>query len=101
MEYCEQEYKDYADIFDGGDEPEDETEEEKAERLKEDEKHKANSWNLFIYTLIQGDFSKLESILNSNYRMALWFKSVERGNKKIREYYDYGRYNIRDYSQQK
>ena len=102
MEYCEQEYRDYNHLFDGGDEEiEGETEEEREQRLKEEEGHRRNSWDVFIYTLIQGDFTKLDAVLGMSYRMALYFKSVEKNNKKLAQYYDYGRYNIRDYSNQK
>lgn len=75
---------------------EDETEEERKERLKS-EKNSFWNWYEFIYTLAQGRFMDIDNVLNQNYKLALNHKLFELKHKKIREYYDFGRYNIRDW----
>jgi hypothetical protein len=111
LSYCQQERRDYAGLFTSDPAEEDldpiigETEEEKKIRLEEERKELENeyekSWTLFIYSLAEGSFLNVEKVLKSNYRLALWYKSVEKLNKKTTQYYDWGKYNIEQFSNQK
>jgi hypothetical protein len=81
-------------LFEQDDVDEDETEQERRERIAEERAAKKWSWFSFFYGLAQGDITKMESVLKLNILFTLTFKSFEIENKKIREYYDWRRYNL-------
>jgi hypothetical protein len=66
--------------------------------LKEEkiEQQNANkwSWYQFVYVLAQGDICKMETIFKTNFILTLNHKAFELENKKVKEYYDFRRFNI-------
>jgi hypothetical protein len=92
----------FAGLFaDGSDKDENETEAERKEREMAERKEAKWNWYAFFYMAAKGCPVKLKEVLQLNFIYLLNFKSYELENKKNKEYYDYGRYNISEWSQQK
>lgn len=89
--------KDYSGLFSSGDteEPTNENESERKQRLAEQKKADKWSWFLFAYTLGKGDALKMKEVLSLNLIFLLNFKSCELENKQIFEHYDFNRFNLR------
>lgn len=65
-----------------------------AEEKKESDNTAKWSWYSFVYCLAQGDVTKIEAIFEMNFVFILNHKSFELENKKIKEWYDWRRFNV-------
>jgi hypothetical protein len=88
----------HSDLFIKPDDPENETEEERKQRLEEEkeELRLVNKWNWYryFYVLAKGDITKIPDVVKLNFMFTLTHRSFEIENKKLAEYYDFRRYSI-------
>jgi len=96
LQYRKKLYSDHSGIFstsdtEDGDEPE--TEAEKNTLLAEAAKVKKWGWYAYIYCLAKGDVTRIEQVMQTNFVLTLTHRSFEIENKKLYEFYEYGRYN--------
>lgn len=83
----------YDEIFNGDEIIEEdprESEEEREERIKQEqinkELNRINSWNALIYYLADGDLSKVEAVYKSNAHLVMHHKLFEKSNPTLVKY---------------